>query len=52
MGAGLTAGSALAAVTALVVARLLPGSARGAATARVHVGRGEGARAADQPGMP
>jgi EmrB/QacA subfamily drug resistance transporter len=52
MGAGLTAGAGLAAVTALVVARLLPGSARGAATEGAHVGRGEGARAADQPGMP
>jgi hypothetical protein len=52
MGIGLTVGGALAAVAALVVARFLPRSARRAATGAAHVASAEGARVADQPGMP
>jgi hypothetical protein len=52
MGIGLAVGAALAVVTAMVVAPLLPGSARGATSESTQAGHVEKPRLADQLGMP
>jgi EmrB/QacA subfamily drug resistance transporter len=51
MGIGLAVGAAMAVVTAVVVARLLPGSARAASTESAPAGQADTPRMADQPGM-
>lgn len=51
MGVGLTVGAALAALTAVVVARLLPGLASRPKSEAAHGAAPEGARVADHPGV-
>jgi EmrB/QacA subfamily drug resistance transporter len=52
MGIGLTVGAGLAALAAVVVARLLPGPAAAATTGPAQSRHADSARVADQPGMP
>jgi EmrB/QacA subfamily drug resistance transporter len=51
MGIGLAVGAAMAVVTAVVVARLLPGSARAASTESAPAGQADARCMADQPGI-